>query len=63
MDVVIRIEDFVIKRLNWKDLDEAVDRAFEAKKAETLRVLKAARREFGLEVGDGEGETGDETNE
>lgn len=52
MEVTIRIDDIAIKRLPWKELKETVEREYETSQKETLRILKTARREFGLEVED-----------
>lgn len=54
---VVKIDDAAITRLPWEDLMEVLDAEYETSKKETIRVLKTARREFGLEVGDGEGST------
>lgn len=63
MIVQIKIEDVAIRRLPWKDLKELVDHEYTQSQENTLRVLKTARREFGLEVSDGEGTEGDENNQ
>lgn len=52
MEVRIMITDFAVKRLTWAELKETVEREYETSQRETLRILKHARREFGLEVGD-----------
>lgn len=63
MIIEVKIEDVAITRLPWKDLKELVDHEYTQSQERTLRVLKTARREFGLEVGDGEGETGNEDHQ
>jgi hypothetical protein len=57
VDLYIRIEDAAIGRLSWDDLMEVIDAEIDSTKKEALRVIKTARREFGLEVGDGTSQT------
>lgn len=49
----IMIEDAVINRLPYKDLVDVLDLELETKRKEILRQLRAARQQFGLDVGDG----------
>lgn len=58
MIVQILIDDAAVTRLTWEELRETVSAEFDTTQQETVRALAAARRQFGLEVGDGEEETG-----
>ena len=59
----IQIEDVAVTRLTWKELMTCLDEEFAANKKESIRVLRAARARFGLEVTDGTSEEGDTDNE
>jgi hypothetical protein len=58
VDLHIYIDNAAISRLAWDELMETLDLEIETKKKEAVRVMKTARKEFGLEVGDGTNEQG-----
>lgn len=63
MIIEIHIEDMAVKRLPWEEIKELVAKEFEEKEITTLRVIKEARRQFGLEVGDDGESSQNETNQ
>jgi hypothetical protein len=56
MEVRLIIDHMAIKRLSWKELTNTVELEYKTSMERTLRILKTARKEFGLEVEDGESE-------
>lgn len=50
----IAIEDVVINRLPYKELEKLLDEELEAKRIEILRQLKSAKRAFGEVIPSGD---------
>jgi hypothetical protein len=50
----IHIEDVVINRLKYRELEKLLDEELEAKRTEILRVLKTAKAQFGEVISSGD---------